>query len=128
MAADARARLDAWRASGADQVDPVRFRLMEALARRSAGHQGAARRLLDERLHGLVAAYDAIVQRDAGKDGDAADSAAPSRPAASALGALVHDITARTKPGITVASNDAPSRAPVPAHASQPDAPLVDSL
>ncbi|RWA51970.1 hypothetical protein AU476_19695 [Cupriavidus sp. UYMSc13B] len=140
VAADIRAQLDAWQASGADQADPVRFRLMQALARRSAGHSGAVRGLLDERLRGLVAAYAAIVQRYRGQDSDVADGAAPSTPTsgptsgptasptASALGALVHDITARARPAVAVASNDARSHTPVPAHAPQSDAPLVDAL
>ncbi|MGY2487197.1 DUF2894 domain-containing protein [Cupriavidus sp. CP313] len=132
VAADIRAQLDAWQASGADQADPVRFRLMEALARRSGGHSGAVRGLLDERLRGLVAAYAAIVQRYTGQDSDAADGAAPSTPTsspiASALGTLVHDITARARPAVAVASNDARSHTPVPAHAPQSDAPLVDAL
>lgn len=128
VAADLHAQLDAWQASGADQADPVRFRMLQALVRRSAGHSGAARRLLDERLHGLVAAYAAIVQGHAGNGGDAADVAAPSTPTTSALGALVHDITARARPALAVASNDARPRAPEPAHAPQPDAPLVDAL
>ncbi|SCU75888.1 conserved hypothetical protein [Cupriavidus necator] len=132
VAADTRAQLDAWQASGADQADPVRFRLMQALARRSAAHSGAVRGLLDERLRGLAAAYAAIVQRYTGQDSDVADGAAPptptSGPAASALGALVHDITARARPAIAVASNDARSHTPVPARAPQSDAPLVDAL
>ncbi|UIF89776.1 DUF2894 domain-containing protein [Cupriavidus sp. UYPR2.512] len=144
VAADIRAQLHSWQASGADQADPVRFRLMQALARRSAGHSGAVRALLDERLRGLVAAYAAIVQRYTGQDREVADGAAPSTPTsgptsgpmasptasptASALGALVHDITARARPAVAVASNDARSHTPVPAHAPQSDAPLVDAL
>ena len=50
-------RLDAWRAQGADRVDPVRFALIESLARRAGAHEGLARRLLDERLSGLVEDY-----------------------------------------------------------------------
>ncbi|WP_374563159.1 DUF2894 domain-containing protein [Ideonella sp.] len=53
----------AWRASGADRVDPVRFRFIEALARRASGLGGNARRLLDDRLVGLVAAYATLVER-----------------------------------------------------------------
>ena len=52
-----RQRLDAWRAQGADRVDPVRFALIESLARRVGAHEGLARRLLDERLSGLVEDY-----------------------------------------------------------------------
>jgi hypothetical protein len=127
-----RAQLDAWQANGADRADPVRFRLMQALARRSAGHGGAARRLLEARLQGLVTAYAAIVGRNAGNDGDATGQATPSGPASmpafGALGALVHDIAARPRPAIALASNDARPCAPAPGQAPQPDAPLVDTL
>ncbi|HEY2022229.1 DUF2894 domain-containing protein [Paraburkholderia sp.] len=59
----ARATLDAWRASGADRVDPLRFRFIEALARRAAGHSGAARRILDGRLSTLLDEYAATLGR-----------------------------------------------------------------
>ena len=49
--------LDAWRAQGGHRRDPVRFRFIEALARRAAVHEGDARRILDERLAALLAAY-----------------------------------------------------------------------
>ena len=49
--------LDAWRARGEHRADPVRFRFIEAMARRAAGHQGDARRILDERVAALLAAY-----------------------------------------------------------------------
>lgn len=42
--------LDALRALGAQQLDPVRFAFVEALARRSATHDGAVRQRLDARL------------------------------------------------------------------------------
>lgn len=57
--------LDAWREQGADRLDPVRFHLMDALARRAAGHDGDARRLLDARLATLLAGYADIVERGA---------------------------------------------------------------
>jgi len=53
----AAATIDAWRRDGADRLDPVRFRFIEALARRAAAHGGEARRILDARLAGLLAAY-----------------------------------------------------------------------
>ena len=46
--------LDALRERGVDRLDPVRFRLAEALARRATGHAGAARRVLDARVAALV--------------------------------------------------------------------------
>jgi len=49
--------LQTCREQGLHRIDPVRFAFIEALARRSAGHAGEARRLLDERLARLVDAY-----------------------------------------------------------------------
>ncbi|WP_081771808.1 DUF2894 domain-containing protein [Paraburkholderia nodosa] len=56
-APDARALLDAWRARGADQLDPVRFHFIEALERRAAAHAGEARQLIDARLAQLLDAF-----------------------------------------------------------------------
>jgi hypothetical protein len=44
------ALIGAWREQRADRRDPVRFRFIEALARRTANQQGAARAVLDKRL------------------------------------------------------------------------------
>ena len=49
--------LDAWRERGEHRRDPVRFRFIEVLARRAAAHEGDARRILDDRLATLLAAY-----------------------------------------------------------------------
>lgn len=83
--------LDAWRASGADRLDPVRFHRIDALERRAAGHDGDARRLLDARLEALLAGYAGDVERagaqadDANEPGDVAQA----RPASGALAGLV---------------------------------------
>lgn len=122
-AATVRAQLDAWQASGADRADPVRFRLMQALAARAAGHGGAARQLLEARLQELIAAYAAIVPGNADNTGETTCQPAPT-PAVSALGALVHDLSARTRPAIAATSNDARPLAPAPTG----DAPLADTL
>ncbi|RZF30705.1 DUF2894 domain-containing protein [Paraburkholderia sp. UYCP14C] len=61
----ARATLDAWRASGADRFDPMRFHLLDALARRAAQHSGETRRVLGQRLSGLLAEYADVVERAA---------------------------------------------------------------
>ncbi|WP_321964641.1 DUF2894 domain-containing protein [Paraburkholderia sp. J7] len=66
-APDARALLDAWRARGADQLDPVRFHLIEALERRAAAHAGDARRLIDARLAQLLGAFADDLAREASK-------------------------------------------------------------
>ena len=51
--------IDALRARGADRLDPVRFRFIEALARRSAAERGDTRRVLDARLATLLEEYTA---------------------------------------------------------------------
>ncbi|KVR61623.1 hypothetical protein WK20_13895 [Burkholderia ubonensis] len=82
--------LDAWRASGADRLDPMRFHRIDALERRAAGHDGDARRLLDARLDALLAGYADDVERagDANEPGDVAQA----RPASGALAGLVTHI------------------------------------
>ncbi|KVD70601.1 hypothetical protein WL65_10055 [Burkholderia ubonensis] len=82
--------LDAWRASGADRLDPVRFHRIDALERRAAGHDGDARRLLDARLDALLAGYADDVER-AG-DVNEPDDVAQARPASGALAGLVTHI------------------------------------
>ncbi len=49
--------LDALRQDGAWRLDPVRFRYIEALARRLAGQPEAVRRLLQDKLRQAVADY-----------------------------------------------------------------------
>ena len=51
------ARLAAWRERGALQWDALRFGFVEALARRTAAHSGAARRVLDAKLMAALQAY-----------------------------------------------------------------------
>lgn len=63
----ARATLDAWRERGADRLDPVRFRFIDALERRAATHSGEARRVLDERLAALLDAYAGDLESSASK-------------------------------------------------------------
>ena len=85
--------IDAWKARGADRFDPLRFRFIEALARRAAAHQGEVRRLLDARLATLLAAYGEDLEK-------AAPIAAP--PPASPRGALAElaDHIARPADGV----------------------------
>ena len=47
------------RAKGADQLDPVRFHFIEALARRSLQHRGDVQRILEAKLSETLAAYRA---------------------------------------------------------------------
>ncbi|WP_321797873.1 DUF2894 domain-containing protein [Caballeronia sp. J97] len=67
-ATPARAMLDAWRASGDDRVNPVRFHLIDALDRRAAAYEGEARRMLDERVAQLLDAYRRDIERAASPD------------------------------------------------------------
>lgn len=63
------ATVGAWIARNDHRFDPVRFRFIEALARRADTHAGEARRLLDDRVATLLAAY--------GKDMEDARAAEP---------------------------------------------------
>nr|WP_316665776.1 DUF2894 domain-containing protein [Ralstonia sp. LMG 19083] len=98
--------LDRWRASGADRLDRVRFRFIEALHRRTASQTGEARRILDARLDELVAAYAEDVDR-ATATSDASDSSAP---AGSALAELLRDIASRTRMDVGGAADGGSAR------------------
>lgn len=79
MSSDARTTLDAWRAHGVDRVNPVRFHFIDALERRTASHSGEARRLLDERLSGLIEGYASEIARAvSAAAGAAVDDAVPA--------------------------------------------------
>jgi len=62
------ATLDAWRERGAHRLDPVRFHFIETLARRAADHSGDARRMLDERVAALLAAYGEDLEKISGEE------------------------------------------------------------
>lgn len=98
-ASGARATLDAWRERGADRLDPVRFRFIEALDRRAAGHSGEARRILDDRLSKLLEAYaddlDRAACKVAGAGVGAGSGASQGEPARGALAGLIDDIARR---------------------------------
>ena len=115
------ARIEAWRDSGADRVDPVRFRLLEALARRLSAHGGEARRRLEDKLAGLVQAYEDGLAR-AGKPGHADQDPAQTRRTAGPLAALVRELRGDV-PGQGV---DPTGAAIAPRHPPQLDPALVD--
>lgn len=137
-AASARAQLDAWRDSDAAGVDPVRFRLIEALARRAAGHGGTARQMLDARLAALVDSYrEAVAQDNARREAAAAtveDAAAKATapataPATGTLAGLVNYIKAHTRAAGIACAPGAPAPrtdAPVRALRAEPEPELVD--
>jgi len=84
--------LEAWRARGDDRIDPVRFALIEALARRSARHEGEARRILDDKLDSLLRDYGEASARKARQANAAADAPHPR----SALAALAEGLAPTT--------------------------------
>lgn len=84
--------LAAWRARGADRLDPVRFRFLEAMARRAAAHEGEARRILDERMTHLLAVYDADLKKAA----TAKKKTPPATPGAGGLTELLAHVAERT--------------------------------
>ncbi|WDD91633.1 DUF2894 domain-containing protein [Burkholderia sp. FERM BP-3421] len=119
--ARAHALLDDWRASGADRLDPARFRALEALLRRAQVLQGEARSVLDATLSGWLDAYAARVAR-------AGASRAEARPAAAGavmpgpLAALVDYVAAQPRAeGIGL-----PARAPAGGARAFPEPALLD--
>lgn len=81
------AQLDRLREQGADRRDPVRFHRIEALHRRAADQTGEARRIVDERLRALLAAW--------ADRSEPTVSNASAEPARSPLAALLADMIHR---------------------------------
>lgn len=132
---DARAVLDAWRASGADRVSPLRFHLIDALDRRAAAYGGAARQRLDERLAALIRAYEA--ELDDARDGARTDVAPTASLDAAAPGPLAELVACLDNRGHTGCapnqdgSSDAPARLTHDAlglRAAYPELPLLDEF
>ncbi|AGW92842.1 MULTISPECIES: DUF2894 domain-containing protein [Cupriavidus] len=119
---DVRATLEAWRERGADRLDPVRFRFIEALARRAAGHSGAARRLLDDRLASLVEAYGKTMESAACEGVHASSAVLPRKPAAGMLAGLVGHMQAHAQP----AQSAPATRTPLPRRPAPVEPELVD--
>ena len=69
--------VEALRARGAHRFDPVGFRFIEALARRSAARQGAVRHLLDGRLATALTAYAERHARAVAEAGHCLDQLGP---------------------------------------------------
>lgn len=134
---NARAVLDAWRASGADRVNPLRFHLIDALDRRAAAYDGAARQRLDERLAGLIAAYEGELKdaEDAGAeaDADSAQDAVTTGPLAELI-AYLGNPTGNSQTAGSTAENNLPgdtahdSRDPLGLRAAYPELPLLDEF
>lgn len=69
-ACDPEGMIAALRWQAADQFDPVRFRFIEALARRALTHRGAARRVLDDKLDKALTEYRARFAQAKNEAGD----------------------------------------------------------
>ncbi|MGF6916942.1 DUF2894 domain-containing protein [Paraburkholderia sp. 40] len=110
-----RARLDAWRASGAARLDPVRFHLLDALTRRAAQHSGEPRRVLEQRLAGLLAEYTAEVERAVAAESASQATSGEANAANDATLAALIERLARHH-----------ARADAPHAAAYPDLPAVD--
>ena len=97
---DLDAAVSALRARGAQQLDPVRFQFIEALARRADPHSGAARAVMDGKLAQALQdcgdrlaqvlrvanrAADDLANRDAAADAGAGAAQAPRSPLADLL-------------------------------------------
>ncbi|MBO9873860.1 MULTISPECIES: DUF2894 domain-containing protein [Xanthomonas] len=82
-------RLAALRAQHAERLDPLRFRFLEALARRTEAQQGKARELLEQKLSTLLDAYAAALAAAPQDAGDAAADAAVRSAQPSPLGTLL---------------------------------------
>ncbi|WP_254460591.1 DUF2894 domain-containing protein [Xanthomonas sacchari] len=82
-------RLAAWRVQYAERLDPLRFRFLEALARRTQAQHGKARELLEQKLSASLDAYAAALAAAAQDAGDATADAAVRAPQPGPLGALL---------------------------------------
>ena len=77
------ATLDAWRQRGAHSFDPVRFHVIEAMARRAAAHDGPAGQVLRGKVTQLLADYgDALDRAQCAQSETEASAPATSSPAA----------------------------------------------
>lgn len=88
------AAVQAWRARGAEPADPVRFRFIEALARRAALQPAPVRQRLDARVIALLAACEAAAPGELQADPGPAP-APPAAPTPGPLAALTATLTQR---------------------------------
>lgn len=94
---DPASALETLRALDAARVNPVRWRYIEALARRSAAHQGPSRRLLDERLRQLLSACDPT-PKSAQRQPEVAAQQGPTRDTLADLLAYIQQQTGTASP------------------------------
>lgn len=75
-AGDVRATLDAWRAQGADRIDPVGFAMLDALEKRAQTFTGAARDVLNARIESRLAAWSQQIETKDAEPAPANDASA----------------------------------------------------
>lgn len=108
------ATLDNWRQQHADRLDPIRFQLIAALARRAESHAGAVRDHLDSRLNALLKDYADDLVGSTAQHHLAATSSASPPPPGTALADLIQHIASR-RVGRDVPKAKAVSDLPPPA-------------
>ncbi|AOB31280.1 hypothetical protein AKI39_12125 [Bordetella sp. H567] len=126
-ACDPLALLAAWRAQGADRLNPIRFHLIDALSRRAAAQRGHTRRLLDDRLATLVQAYKGEVAAADSRAMIQPQDPAPAGPAsAPAQAGPLAELVARLADRRPATPQDADDAAIPPAPSTYPELPLLD--
>ncbi|NKI94299.1 DUF2894 domain-containing protein [Rhizobacter sp. SG703] len=101
--------VEAWREREAPQADRVHLRILEALARRAANHEGAVRRVLDERLAQLVAAHRRRLDQPQPPHDEPRPPADGVPPARSMLAELVADLGERSAARMPSAASPEPT-------------------
>jgi hypothetical protein len=108
MAADGiHLQLQAWRAEGADRLDPLRFGFIEALATRTPQHAGEARELLEQRLAVLLQAYAKDLAHTQAEGGDADSAAVAASPLGELLAGMGRPLADTSVVATVAADNDA---------------------
>ncbi|MGE5493484.1 MAG: DUF2894 domain-containing protein [Actinomycetota bacterium] len=97
------------RERGADRLDPVRFRFIEALARRADSREGATRSLLEGRLANAVREYGERFEKAQGRAGESAPDADKPSPLAELLAHIARQSSEAVQ---------APSAEPLPAESA----------
>ncbi|MDM0104045.1 DUF2894 domain-containing protein [Variovorax sp. J22R24] len=97
-AIDTVAMIESRRRRGDHRLDPVRFRFIEALAKRSATYGGDARRILDDRVAQLLAAYAEDLEKTPCADGSIMKHSGKVPRHRGALGALVDQMGQHASP------------------------------
>lgn len=128
---DPRAVLDGWRASGADRADPLRFHLIDALARRAAAYDGPVRERLDGRLADLIQAYESALTNAGAAEDLPGPPPAPERGPLAGLVAYLDNPGAPGQPQAADAQADragAERLDPLGLRAAYPELPLLDEF